>query len=165
MTPRPLIHGPQTAKVVGKKGEEIDVDEHGRITCSSTGTATRSQSLPGAGGAGLVGQGWGGMYIPRIDQEVVVVFLEGDPDRPLDRRHGLQRPEQVPYELPANKTIAGIKSDSTKGGGGYNEFIFEDKKGSEKIELHAEKDLDIVVKNVETRRSTARKGAPRATPR
>ena len=106
------------------------------------------------------GKAWGGIYIPRIDQEVVVEFLEGDPDRPLVIGTVYNGQNSVPYELPANKTIAGVKSNSSKGGGGYNEFIFEDMQGSEKIGLHAEKDLDIVVKNVETRRIDGEEGNP-----
>ena len=71
----------------------------------------------------------------------VVEFLEGDPDRPLVIGTVYNDEYKLPYDLPDNKTIAGLKSDSTKGGGGYNEWNFEDKKGSEKIGIHAEKDL------------------------
>ena len=86
-----------------------------------------------------------------MGQEAVVEFLEGDPDRPLVIGTVYNDEYKLPYEIPSNKTIAGIKSDSTKGGGGYNEWNFEDKKGSEKIGLHAEKDYELVIRHAETR--------------
>ncbi len=82
---------------------------------------------------------------------MVVEFLEGDPDRPLVIGTVYNDEYKLPYELPAKKTIGGLKSNSTKGGGGYNEWNFEDKKGSEKIGIHAEKDLELVILNSETR--------------
>jgi len=82
--------------------------------------------------------------------EVVVEFIEGDPDRPLVVGTVYNGDNKVPYELPDNKTIAGWKSDSSKGGNGYNEFVFEDKKSSETIRMHAEKDNDVTVKNAQT---------------
>ena len=97
------------------------------------------------------GKRWGGQIIPRVGQEVVVEFLEGDPDRPLVIGTVYNDEYKLPYELPANKTIGGLKSDSTKGSGGYNEWSFEDKKGSEKIGLHAEKDYELVIRHAETR--------------
>jgi type VI secretion system secreted protein VgrG len=97
------------------------------------------------------GKKWGGQFIPRVGQEAVIEFLEGDPDRPLVIGTVYNDEYKPPYELPAKKTIAGIKSDSTKTGNGYNEWSFEDKKGSEKITVHAEKDLDVTVLNSETR--------------
>jgi type VI secretion system secreted protein VgrG len=86
-----------------------------------------------------------------VGQEAVVEFLEGDPDRPLVTGTVYNDEYKLPYEIPSNKTIAGIKSDSTKGSGGYNEWNFEDKKGSEKIGLHAEKDYQLVIRHAETR--------------
>jgi type VI secretion system secreted protein VgrG len=82
--------------------------------------------------------------------EVVVEFLEGDPDRPLVVGTVYNGDNKVPYDLPDNKTIAGFKSESSKGGNGYNEFVFEDKKGSENIRMHAEKDNDVTVRNAQT---------------
>jgi len=150
-TPRPLIHGLQTAKVVGKEGEEIDVDEHGRITVQFHWDRDKKPSRRVRVAQIWSGKAWGGQVIPRIGQEVAVEFLEGDPDQPLVVGTVYNKDYKYPYALPANKTISGVKSDSSKGGGGYNELIFEDKKGEEQIGMHAEKDLDIVVRNAETR--------------
>jgi len=151
VTPKPIVHGPQTAKVVGKSGEEIDVDEHGRILVQFYWDRKKMQSCRVRIAQVWSGKKWGGIFIPRIDQEVVVEYLEGDPDRPLVTGTVYNNDNKVPYTLPDNKTIAGWKSDSSKGHGGYNELIFEDKKGSEKIGVHAEKDLKLVILNSETR--------------
>lgn len=97
------------------------------------------------------GKGWGGQVIPRVGQEVIVEFLEGNPDRPLVTGAVYNADNKYPYEMPSNKTQSGLKSDSSKGHGGYNEFMFEDKKNSEQINLHAQKDLGVVVLNSETR--------------
>ena len=98
------------------------------------------------------GKTWGGIHIPRIGQEVIVEFLEGDPDRPIVTGRVYNADQMPPYELPANKTQSGIKSRSSQGGSGsnFNEIRFEDKKGSEQLYLHAEKNQDIVVENDET---------------
>jgi type VI secretion system secreted protein VgrG len=150
-TPKPAVHGPQTAKVVCKDGEEIDVDKYGRITVqfywNRESTISRRVRIAQV----WSGKAWGGIVIPRKDQEVVVQFLEGDPDQPLVIGTVYNDENKPPYDLPANKTIAGVKSESTKGGGGYNELIFEDKKGDEEIKVHAEKDLDVTVEHDETR--------------
>jgi len=97
------------------------------------------------------GKQWGGQFIPRVDMEVVVEFLEGDPDRPLVTGCVFNGDNKYPYKLPDNKTQSGIKSDSSKGHSGYNELQFEDLKGSEKITVHAEKDLDTAVLHAEAR--------------
>jgi len=89
--------------------------------------------------------------IPRIGHEVIVEYLEGDPDRPVIIGNFYNGENKVPYELPGNKTMSGFKSNSSKGGGGYNELVFEDKKGEELIRAHAQKDLDVTVENNETR--------------
>ena len=151
-TPKPIIHGPQTAKVVGQQGEEIDVDEHGRITVQFHWDRDKKPSRRVRVAQVWSGKTWGGQHIPRIGQEVVVTFIEGDPDRPLVVGTVYNDEFRYPYKLPDNKTQSGLKSDSTKGGGGYNEIKYEDKKGSEKIEVHAQKDLDTVVENNETRK-------------
>jgi len=93
------------------------------------------------------GKGWGAMHIPRIGQEVIVEFLEGDPDRPIITGRVYNGEAQPPYSLPAEKTKSTIKSNSSKGGGGFNELRFEDKKGSEQIFIHAEKDNEVRVKH------------------
>lgn len=158
-TARPLALGPHTAKVVGKdnKGEEgdIDVDEFGCILVrfrwdreeKSTSCRIRVAQL-------WSGKNWGGQIIPRIGQEVIVEFLEGDPDLPLVTGAVVNNLHMPPYELPANKTQSGLKSESTDAGGvprTYNEIMFEDLDGREILGLRAQKDHKIEVLNVETR--------------
>ena len=150
-TPRPFVHGPQTAKVVGKSGEEIDVDEEGRILVQFYWDRKKMQSCRVRIAQVWSGKAWGGIFIPRIDQEVVVEFLEGNPDRPLVTGTVYNGDNKVPYDLPSNKTKNGWKTDSSKGHNGYNELVFEDKAGSEEIGVHAQKDLNLVVLNSETR--------------
>lgn len=150
-TPQPVIPGPQTAVVVGPKGEEIYTDAHGRIKVQfhwdRNGKNDDSSSCWMRVSQAWAGPGWGALYLPRIGQEVVVEFLEGDPDRPIvigAVYNGLNAP---PYELPKDKTKSTLKSDVSPGGGGSNELRFEDAKGSEEVYLHAQKDLHIVVEN------------------
>jgi type VI secretion system secreted protein VgrG len=153
VTPKPRIYGIQTAKVVGKKGEEseeISTDEHGRIWVQFFWDREPKLTCPIRIAQVWASKKWGGIFIPRIDMEVVVEFLEGDPDRPLVVGTVYNGDNKVPYDLPDNKTIAGFKSESSKGGNGYNEFVFEDKKGSENIRMHAEKDNDVTVRNAQT---------------
>ena len=153
VTPKPRIHSIQTARVVGKKGEEkeeISTDEHGRIWVQFFWDREPKLTCPIRVAHVWASKKWGGIFTPRIDMEVVVEFLEGDPDRPLVVGAVYNGDNRVPYKLPDNKTIAGWKSDSSKGGNGYNEFIFEDKKGSEDIRMHAEKDHDVTVRHAET---------------
>jgi type VI secretion system secreted protein VgrG len=149
-TPKPVIHGAQTAIVVGPPGEEIYTNEHGQVKVQfhwdREGNKDDNSSCFIRVSQLWAGANWGAMYIPRIDQEVVVDFLEGDPDRPIITGrvyHGINRP---PYPLPDEKTKSTIKSDSTPGGGGFNELRFEDKKGDEEVYLHAEKNNTIEVK-------------------
>ncbi len=151
VTPKPFVHGPQTAKVVGKSGEEIDVDEHGRILVQFYWDRKKTKSCRVRIAQVWSGKAWGGIFIPRIDQEVVVAFLEGDPDRPLVTGTVYNNDNKVPYTLPDNKTKGGWKTDSSKGHDGYNELVFEDKADAEQIGVHAQKDLDVVVLNAETR--------------
>jgi type VI secretion system secreted protein VgrG len=150
-TPVPRIRGPQTADVVGPDGEEIHTDEHGRIRVEfhwsrhdgynddSSCWIRVSQSW--------AGPGWGAFFLPRIGHEVVVQFLEGDPDRPLVTGSVYNGSNPTPYPLPDEKTKSTIKSDSSLGSGGFNELRFEDAKGSEEIFLHAEKNWNTVVLN------------------
>jgi len=148
---RPRIVGPQTAIVVGPKGEEIWTDEHGRIKVRfhwdrhSGGHSKSSNWIRVA--QPWAGKGWGGQHIPRIGQEVVIEFLEGDPDRPICTGAVYNGDNQYPFTLPENKTQSGIRSNSTKDGTGFNQFVFEDKKGEEYIHTVAEKDMVTDVKN------------------
>jgi len=151
ITPKPSIRGCQTAVVVGKSGEEIDTDEYGRVKVKfhwdrySKGDETSScwirVSQPWAG------RKWGGMFLPRIGQEVIVEFLEGDPDQPIITGRVYNGDNMPPYTLATNKTMSTLKSLSSKGGGGFNELRFEDKKGEEQVFIHAEKNQDVRVKN------------------
>jgi len=150
-TPKPEVRGTQTAIVVGPAGEEIYTDKYGRVKVQfhwdREGKRDENSSCWIRVAQLWAGPGWGAMYIPRIGQEVVVDFLEGDPDRPIiigTVYHGSNMP---PYPLPDEKTKSTIKSDSSLGGDGFNEIRFEDKKGKEQIFIHAEKDQDIRVKN------------------
>ncbi len=150
-TGKPRVYGPQTAKVVGASGEEIDVDEMGRILVQFHWDRRQDKSRRVRVAQTWSGNNWGSIMIPRIGQEVVVEFIEGDPDNPLVVGTVYNADRAVPYALPANKTKGGIKSNSTKGGSGYNEIVLEDKKNSEEIGVHAQKDLSVVVLNKETR--------------
>ena len=150
-TPRPLIRGPQTAIVVGPKGEEVWTDEYGRVKVQfhwdRYGKADENSSCWIRVAQVWAGKKWGGMYIPRIGQEVIVEFLEGDPDRPIITGRVYNGAAMPPYDLPAAKTMSTLKSNSSKGGDGFNEIRFEDKKGQEQIFVHGEKDEDIRIKN------------------
>ncbi len=155
LTPKPRIYGIQTAKVVTKKGddgEEISTDEHGRIWVKFFWDREPQKTCPIRVAQVWSSKQWGGQFIPRIDMEVVVEFLEGDPDRPLVTGCVFNGDNKYPYKLPDNKTQSGLKSDSSKGHDGYNELMFEDKKGSELVRLHAEKDLETVIEHDETRK-------------
>jgi type VI secretion system secreted protein VgrG len=148
VTPKPHICGIQTAKVVGKKGEEneeISTDENAHIWVQFYWDREPKKSCPVRVAHAWSGKKWGTQFIPRIGMEVVVEFLEGDPDRPLVTGCVYNGDNKVPYELPGKKTQSGTKSDSTKGHNGYNEFMFEDKKGSELIRMHAEKDHLVLI--------------------
>ena len=156
ITPKPIVQGPQTAIVVGPAGEEIYTDEHGRVKLQfhwdRYGKKDQNSSCWVRVSQLWAGKTWGGMHIPRMGQEVIVEFLEGDPDRPIVTGRVYNGDQTVPYALPANKTQSGIKSRSSKGGSGanFNEIRFEDKKGSEQVYIHAEKNQDNIVENDET---------------
>ncbi len=148
---KPAIHGTQTAVVVGKSGEEIWTDKYGRVKVQffwdRQGKKDENSSCWIRVAQGWAGKQWGAMHIPRIGHEVVVSFLEGDPDRPLITGSVYNADHSVPYPLPDEQTKSTLKSLSSKGGGGFNEIRLEDKKGSEQIFLHGEKDLEIQIKN------------------
>lgn len=145
LTPKPRIVGPQTAFVVGASGEEIFPDEFGRVKVQflwdREGKSDEKSSCYIRVSQGWAGARFGMMFLPRIGQEVIVEFLEGDPDRPIITGRVYNGGEgQVPYKLPDNKTVSTIKSSSSKGGEGFNEIRFEDKSGKEFIFVHAQKD-------------------------
>lgn len=152
-TPRRRMPGPQSAIVVGPAGEELHVDEFGRVKLhfhwdrydesNEKSTCWVRVSQPWAG------KGWGGYFAPRIGQEVIVDFLNGDPDRPIIMGRVYDDDQPIPYSSP---TQSGFKTRSTPGGGAsnYNELRFEDKKGEEQVYLHAEKNHDIEVEHDET---------------
>ena len=152
-TMRPVMRGPQTAKVTGTQGEEITTDQYGRIKVKffwDRGPAQDENSSCWIRVAQIwAGANWGGMFIPRAGQEVVVDFLDGDPDRPIVTGSVYNANQGVPYPLPDNKTRSGIKTHSSTGSGN-NELRFEDKAGSEEIFLQAQRDYNKVVLNNET---------------
>ena len=161
--------GPQTAIVVGKAGEEILTDEFGRIKVQfhwDRYSPANEKSPCWVRVSQLwAGKNWGAVFLPRIGQEVIVEFLDGNPDRPIVTGAVYNGESKPPYPLPDNATMSTIKSNSSKGGQGFNEFRFEDKKGSEQVFLHAEKDQDIRVKDghqgVDRQRSPShREGQP-----
>jgi type VI secretion system secreted protein VgrG len=149
-TPKPVIAGAQTAVVVGPSGEEIHVDEHARVKLmfhwDRRASGDDKSSCWVRVAQTWAGKQWGSIFTPRVGQEVVVEFLEGDPDRPLITGRVYNAENKPPYDLPGNKTRSTLKTLSTKGGGGFNELRFEDKKGSEQIFIHAEKQMDRRVK-------------------
>lgn len=152
VTPRPVIAGSQTAKVVGPSADEIHTDVHGRIKVQFHWDR---EDRPGEKRSCWIrvaqmwaGPSWGAQHIPRIGHEVVVSFLEGDPDQPLvtgSVYNGLNKP---PFALPTEKAVSGVKSRSTQNGGkGYNELSFDDTTGKELVHLHAQNDLRAVIEN------------------
>ncbi len=150
-TQKPKVRGTQTAIVTGPEGEEIYTDEHGRVKVQfhwdREGQMDEQSSCWIRVSQSAAGGAFGGLFIPRIGEEVIVDFLEGNPDRPVIAGrvyHGLNR---TPYPLPENKTLSTIKTNSTKGGEGFNEIRFEDKKGEEQLFIHAQKDFDQRTKN------------------
>ena len=151
-TPRPCIAGPQSAVVVGPSGNEIFTDKYGRVKVQfawdRTGKKDASSSCWVRVGTVWAGKQWGAIHIPRVGQEVIVAFEEGDPDRPIIVGSVYNAEQMPPYPLPDNMTQSGVKSQSTTDGAGMsNELRFEDKKGSEEVYFHAQKDFTRVVEN------------------
>jgi type VI secretion system secreted protein VgrG len=150
-TPVPHIPGVQTATVVGPGGEEIHTDEHGRIKVQfhwdREGQRDDKASCWVRVGQALGGPAWGALYLPRIGQEVVVRFLEGNPDRPLIAGTVYNGANPTPYALPDDKTKSTLKSASSLGSDGFNEFRIEDAAGEEEIFVHGQKDEDLVTEN------------------
>jgi type VI secretion system secreted protein VgrG len=154
VTPRPTVRGLQTATVVGPAGEEVFTDEHGRVKVQfhwdRVAPFDDTSSCWVRVSQAWAGNSWGAMFLPRIGHEVLVSFIEGDPDRPLITGRVYTGDNKPPYPLPDEKTKSTIKSESSIGGGGFNELRFEDAKGSEQIFLHAQKDFDEKVLNNHT---------------
>jgi type VI secretion system secreted protein VgrG len=150
-TVKPRIQGPQTAIVVGKAGDEILTDQFGRIKVQfhwdRYSPANENTPCWVRVSQAWAGKNWGSVFLPRIGQEVIVEFLDGNPDRPIVTGAVYNGTCSPPYPLPDNATMSTIKSNSSTGGQGFNEFRFEDKKGSEQVFMHAEKDQDVRVKN------------------
>lgn len=150
-TPKPKIISPQTAIVTGPPGEEIYSDQYGRIKVQfhwdQEGQYDDKSSCWIRVSQISAGQGWGNLWIPRIGQEVVVSFENGDPDKPLVIGNVYNGQQQPPYQLPGEQTKSTIKSNTSKGGGGFNEIRFEDKAGQEELFVHAQKDFNQEVKN------------------
>ena len=163
VTPKPFVQGPHTAVVVGKSadqdsaddqsaggdGEEIWVDKWGRVLVLFPWDRKKATSCWVRVSQDWAGQGWGMINIPRVGQEVIVSFLEGDPDRPIITGRVYNDVQVVPYALPEHGTITTFRTSTSKGGGTdhYNELRFEDKQGKEQVFLRAEFDQDNYVKN------------------
>lgn len=144
-----LVEGPQTATVVGPKGEEIHTDKYGRIKVSfhwdRRSKADEASSCWVRVGQALAGARWGGMFIPRVGMEVIVEFLEGDPDCPIVTGCVYNADSMPPYPLPGNRTRSLIKTRTSPKASGFNELRFEDKAGAEHIFIHAQRDMDLRV--------------------
>ncbi|MEP0842703.1 MAG: type VI secretion system tip protein VgrG, partial [Phycisphaerae bacterium] len=153
VTPWPVMRGSQTARVVGPKGEEIHTDQYGRVKVQfhwdREGKFDDSSSCWIRVSQGMAGGQYGMMFLPRIGQEVIVDFLEGDPDKPIITGRVYNADHMPPYPLPDEKTKSVIETRTSPGGEGFNELRFEDLKDKEQIFLHAQKDLDIRVLNDE----------------
>ncbi len=155
-TPRPTVEGPHTAVVVGNAGDEIFTDKYGRIKVQfpwdRQGQKDANSSCWARVATLWAGKQWGIIHIPRVGQEVIVAFEEGDPDRPIVVGSVYNAENMPPYTLPDNKTQSGYLSRSTLQGTdqNFNQLRFEDKKDSEEIYFHAEKDFNRVVENNDT---------------
>lgn len=153
ITSKPVVKGPQSAVVVGPDDEEIYCDEYGRVKVQfhwdRYGENDQNSSCWIRVSQAWAGKGWGSIHTPRIGQEVLVSFLEGDPDRPVITGRVYNAKRMPPYELEANKTQSGFKSRSSSGGNAdsFNEIRMEDKHGSEELYIQAQKNETILVRN------------------
>lgn len=150
---KPLINGSQTALVVGPPGEELYTDKFGRVYVQfhwdRKGKKDEESSCWIRVAQLIAGKNWGALFMPRIGQEVVVHFMDGDPDRPLIIGSVYNNDNLPPYQLPFEQTQSGIKTCSTKGGGASdaNELRFEDRMGQEEVFIQAQKDFNQTIKN------------------
>ena len=154
-TEKPKIYGAQIAMVgAGKDAQssDHDVDQHGRVLLNFFWDNKTRLSRRVRTGQLFSGPGWGSQFIPRIGMEVIVIFEHGNPDRPLVIGTVYNKDVKFPYPLPENVTMSGMKSNSSTGGGGYNELMFEDKKSSEIIRMHAQKTHEVVILDNETKK-------------
>ena len=153
-TPKPTVAGTQTATVVGPAGEEIFCDKYGRVKVQfhwdRQGKKNADSSCWIRVATIWAGKGYGIINVPRIGQEVIVDFLEGDPDQPIIVGSVYNADEMPAFELPAKKMVMGFKSNSTPGGGGYNELTMDDTKGTEKITIHGQYDMNTTVEHDQT---------------
>lgn len=151
ITPRPRMAGSQSAIVVGPSGEEIYTDKYGRVKVQFhwdlAGEYNENSSCFIRVAQGSAGGGYGMLFLPRVGQEVIVDFLEGDPDQPIIIGRVYNNEQMPPYTLPDHKTRSVIKTHSSQGGGGTNEILIEDLKDSEKLFIYAQKDYHLRVKN------------------
>jgi type VI secretion system secreted protein VgrG len=151
--PRPRAL-PTTATVVGGSGEEIDIDKYGRVKVQfhwdREGKKDAKSSCSIRCAQGWAGAGWGATFLPRLGQEVLVKFLEGDPDRPIVVGAVYNGSHPPPLGLPGSKTQSTLRTESSTGGGGSNELLFEDSKGAELLSVHAQRDKKIEVRNDKT---------------
>jgi type VI secretion system secreted protein VgrG len=153
VTQWPKVSGIHTAIVTGPKGEEIHTDKYGRIRVQfhwdrdPAGNDAQETSCWVRTMMPWTGKNWGTIAVPRIGQEVVIQFEEGDPDRPLCIGMLYNANSEPPYPLPANKTQSGVKTNSSLKGGGFNELMFEDKAGSELVRFQSERDYRQIIKN------------------
>jgi type VI secretion system secreted protein VgrG len=149
--PKPRIHGTQTAVVRTRDGDEIDVDVYGRVLVEfpwdrrdqHQGETSRRVRVSQA----WAGEGYGLVTLPRRGDEVVIAYLDGDPDQPLVVGRVHNALSVTPLKLPDEKTVSVWRSRSTPGGGGYNQILFDDKAGDERVEIHAQRDFHLVVEN------------------
>ncbi len=141
----------ETATVVGPKGEAVFPDEHGRIKVKFhwdlSARDDDSASCWLHVSQSWVGANWGSQFVPRVGSEVVVTFLGGDPDRPLVTGSVYNGTHPPPFQLPSEVSVSGLRTQSFPGGEGYNELSFDDKSGSERLHLRAERDLDVLAQN------------------
>jgi len=155
-TPKPQLAGPQTATVTGPGGEEIFTDKYGRVKVQfhwdRRGQRNEKSSCWVSVAYAWAGSNFGAIQVPRIGQEVIVGFLDGNPDSPIVIGRAYNAENMPPWDLPANATQSGILSRSSKGGGygNANAIRFEDKAGAEQVWLHAERNQDIEVEKDET---------------
>lgn len=148
---KPMMLGPQTATVVGKNKEEIWTDKYGRIKVhfhwDKQSKKDEHSSCWVRVSQAMAGKNWGSIYIPRVGQEVLVDFIQGDPDQPVVIGCVYNGASLPPHTLPNHATLSGYKSRSTKNGNQFNELRFDDKKGEEQLYIHAAKNKDIMVNN------------------